>query len=279
MRTDQIRRLSHETSIVLPDVVCISIGLLIGLPRPAVAQAGGCEAFVYFGSPGGVQGKDVGECRTQEQACASMEYALDQGKKVCSQVVYVTYVARLCRTGWSRGDHRRRLDQELEDSVRRSCRGLAQQRSSAWLARSRRHSTDSSGSQGRRIMTRRLFVAVIAVTLAVGIGGAVFASGTVYFGPKGRTPRLHLLPTYDIAMSQHVSCPKPITISTTSTMSTTDMPDSCDMTGGGGSEPRPRERWNSPAFGPDSDGRLFHGSGRLHPWDTRPGQDRSQPQQ
>jgi hypothetical protein len=95
----------------------VSVSLLIGSPRHAVAQTGDCEAFVYFGSPGGVQGQDVGECKTKEQACASLEYALEQGKQVCSRAVYVNYTSPTESYRVVTWRPTTTPDQELTDSV------------------------------------------------------------------------------------------------------------------------------------------------------------------
>ena len=96
----------------------VSVNLLIGSPRHAVAQTGGCEAFVYFGSPGGVQGQDVGECKTEEQACASLEYALEQGKQVCNRAVYVNYTSPTKSYRVVTWQPPTTPDQEMKDSVR-----------------------------------------------------------------------------------------------------------------------------------------------------------------
>ena len=75
--------------------ICIVLALLTGLLvscTAATVQESGCPAIVWYGAPNGSPGKDEGQCRSEEQACATLDYALKQGQRICSQQVHVFYV-------------------------------------------------------------------------------------------------------------------------------------------------------------------------------------------
>ena len=75
--------------------ICIVLALLTGLLASCTAatvQESGCPAIVWYGAPNGIAGEDEGQCRSEEQACATLDYALEQGQRICSQEVCVFYV-------------------------------------------------------------------------------------------------------------------------------------------------------------------------------------------
>ena len=70
--------------------VLASLVWLLFIVGRVVAQGDSCPAIVTHGAPGGTPGKNEGDCTLE--ACATFEYALEQGQNLCSQEVHVFYV-------------------------------------------------------------------------------------------------------------------------------------------------------------------------------------------
>ena len=100
-------------------------------------------------------------------------------------------------------------------------------------------------------MTRRLIsIAVLTVVLVTGLVGMVFASGTIYYGPEGSNyRRCTYCRTYSRAMSTACILSDANTDIYYVYHANDGYAGSCDMTGGSGSEPRPREGGIPRAFG------------------------------